>query len=123
MAASDDLRSIAERAAQYEPAPRPGSSSVTDQLLLNIDTDLPLMSLQRRRELRQMLDARREMGRAKYGCELQAGNGRNPWTDCLQELLDAAVYITQATMEGRPIPDEVMSALQLVSVLVEDAPR
>ena len=121
MASSDDLRSMAERATQYEPAPQPGASSVTDELLYDVERlSLPQ---EQRTQLRQMLHARREMGRAKYGCELQTYNGRNAWNDCLQELLDAAVYITQARMEGRSVPTEIRSVLHLVSTLIEDVPR
>jgi hypothetical protein len=121
MADSDDLRSMAERASQYEPAPQPGASSVTDQLLCYVDC--LRVPEEQRTQLWRMLQARREMGRAKYGCELQTYNGRNAWTDCLQELLDAAVYITQARMEGRPVPGEIRSVLHLVSNLIMDFPR
>lgn len=45
------------------------------------------------------LDARKQHGRDKYGALLQAGNGRNPLVDLIQELLDGAVYARQGLAE------------------------
>jgi hypothetical protein len=42
---------------------------------------------------------------------LRAHNGRDPWVDCLQEMLDGIVYATQAHMEGREVPADVVLAL------------
>lgn len=47
----------------------------------------------------QDLQDRRQMGMAKYGTELKAGNGRRPMVDLYQELLDAALYAKQVLIE------------------------
>ena len=46
------------------------------------------------------LSERRRIGTSRYGTPLQAGNGRDPEVDLLQELLDAAAYSHQAAIEG-----------------------
>lgn len=45
------------------------------------------------------LQARSEMGRAKYGTVLRAGNGRDALMDAYQEALDQAMYLRQALTE------------------------
>jgi hypothetical protein len=42
---------------------------------------------------------RNEIGTAKYGTPLQAGNGRDALTDAYQEALDLVVYLRQAIEE------------------------
>lgn len=42
--------------------------------------------------LRQEAEARRLLGIARYGRPLQADNGRDHLRDCLDEMLDGAVY-------------------------------
>mgnify|MGYP000969646827 CR=1 FL=1 len=56
--------------------------------------------------LRALCEERDAMGRAKYGTALRVHNGRDPLVDALQEALDLAVYLHQATM--RPCPDDVL---------------
>ena len=51
------------------------------------------------------LEARAEMGYARYGTYLRTHNGRDAAMDCYQELLDGLMYIMQAMMELPP--DEV----------------
>jgi hypothetical protein len=46
------------------------------------------------------MQKRAEMGRAKYGTYLQAYNGRDALWDAYQEILDAALYIRAAIIEG-----------------------
>lgn len=45
------------------------------------------------------VEARREMGIAKYGTPLQAHNGRDALMDAYQEALDLACYLRQAIAE------------------------
>ena len=45
------------------------------------------------------LEERREFGKAKYGEELTAFNGRDPLQDAYQEALDLTVYLRQAIEE------------------------
>lgn len=45
--------------------------------------------------------ARHEMGIRKYGTPLQAHNGRNPFQDLFEEVLDALAYATQVLEEDR----------------------
>jgi hypothetical protein len=49
--------------------------------------------------------ARDKIGREKYGVPLTPWNGRDQLVDAYQELLDAAVYVRAASMEGIPIPE------------------
>lgn len=44
---------------------------------------------------------RHEFGVAKYGCPLQAHNGRDARIDALQEALDLIVYLEQMAQEAR----------------------
>lgn len=48
------------------------------------------------------LDVRRELGRARYGDELRAQNGRDALRDAYEEALDLACYLRQALAE-RPV--------------------
>lgn len=50
--------------------------------------------------LRADMHARDDMGRAKHGTPLQAGNGRNPWTDAYHEALDGCAYAKQMQAEA-----------------------
>jgi hypothetical protein len=52
-------------------------------------------------------------GRAKYGTPLQPFNNRDALTDAYQELLDGAVYLKQALLEGLPIQQEYDHTLAL----------
>lgn len=45
------------------------------------------------------MQARDQLGRARYGTPLQPFNGRDALVDLYQELLDAAVYARQAIYE------------------------
>lgn len=45
------------------------------------------------------LNARAEMGRAKYGTYLRAYNGRDTLMDLYQEHLDATMYLRQLLFE------------------------
>lgn len=45
------------------------------------------------------MEERREVGIAKYGKPVRAGNGRDPLLDAYQEALDLAVYLRQAIEE------------------------
>lgn len=45
---------------------------------------------------------RHEFGVAKYGCPLQAHNGRDARIDALQEALDLIVYLEQMAQEALP---------------------
>lgn len=108
-----DLRGLAARVAMEEPAPTGRGPSVTDEAIRRLGPG--------GRRVAAMLRARREMGRARYGDELRAHNGRDPWVDCLQEMLDAIVYATQASIEARPMPDEAREALDALCEVIDPA--
>lgn len=44
---------------------------------------------------------RKQVGIARYGTPLQAGNGRDAVRDAIEEVLDLPVYLRQAIEEGR----------------------
>lgn len=44
--------------------------------------------------------ARRELGIRKYGQPVMTHNGRNPLRDAWEEVIDLAVYLTQALLES-----------------------
>lgn len=46
---------------------------------------------------------RDRVGRERYGTPLTTGNGRDQLVDAYQELLDAAVYLKAAWLEGRQV--------------------
>jgi len=73
------------RAAQPEPPPRGDGAEV-----------LPLVIAD--------LQARSEMGRAKYGTTLRVNNGRNSLMDAYQEALDQVMYLRQRLEEERSTP-------------------
>jgi hypothetical protein len=61
----------------------------------------------------ELLLARREQGRARYGTELCGWNGRDSTADLVQELTDALLYATQREMEGRePYPGRLFEVLE-----------
>lgn len=45
------------------------------------------------------MQSRKELGLAKYGTILQAGNGRNALKDAYEEVLDLAMYLKQKLEE------------------------
>jgi hypothetical protein len=57
-------------------------------------------------EVVELLLARREQGRAKYGTELESHNGRNALADAAQEAVDLLVYLAQELMEREDRGDE-----------------
>jgi hypothetical protein len=81
-------------APQPPPTHSEESRSVTDWL-----TNGPSLDP----ELVELLIARREQGRARYGTELETHNGRDPRVDALQEALDLVAYLGQAAMEREGI--------------------
>lgn len=50
---------------------------------------------------------RDEFGAKKYRTRLQAHNNRNPLQDLYEELLDSAVYLKQAIIEGRFVIEQL----------------
>jgi hypothetical protein len=52
-------------------------------------------------KMETLIEARAEVGEAKYGRRLQTNNGRNPLQDLLEELLDACNYMKQCLLEKR----------------------
>ena len=58
------------------------------------------------------LDSRAEVGKAKYGTLLRAGNGRNALMDAYQEVLDLAMYLRQALEEKREAQAEPVAEAQ-----------
>lgn len=81
------------------PAPVPSDKPQIADLVI---ADLRRMGENRvTRSLVSEVERRRLLGLAKYGHALQAGNGRDPWTDALGEFLDGAKYLRQAAEEAR----------------------
>lgn len=89
-----DLRGLAARVAMPEPAPRPGSQPVTPSLV-------DLLRWAGMHEQADDVEARAAVGRAKYGADLTADNGRDHVNDLRQELADALQYARAAIMAGR----------------------
>lgn len=58
----------------------------------------------------EMIDARQTEGIRKYGVSLQTFNGRNPYQDTHEELVDAFQYIKQAELEHDELRKECMDA-------------
>jgi chromosome segregation ATPase len=50
-------------------------------------------------ELKALLEERGLMGLRKYGTSLMTWNGRDPYIDAMQELLDLWQYLTQGQLE------------------------
>ncbi len=67
-------------AAQEQPAPKPGDLAVAEYVMNDIE-------------------ARVELGKARYGTVLKTNNGRDALWDAYQEILDAAFYLRQAILE------------------------
>ncbi len=64
-----------------QPAPKPGTGRPVWELVID--------------DMRE----RDQVGRARYGRPLEAGNGRDALVDAYQEALDLAVYLRQAIEE------------------------
>lgn len=80
--------------AQPPPAPVPGARSVHDLVIDDL--------VQRRQwHAVEVIYGRRAFGLAKYDTPLQAGNGRHPICDAVEEIADATVYLRQAVAEDR----------------------
>jgi hypothetical protein len=77
-----------------QPPPIDGGQTVLplvlERLSKNLDFDIAL---------RRDLEARAEMGRAKYGTYLQTNNGRDALIDLQQEALDVVMYAAQWLFE------------------------
>jgi hypothetical protein len=59
-------------------------------------------------EMIQLLLARRDSGKEKYGTELFSFNGRDALIDAFQEQCDSSVYIAQHVLETADGLDEAM---------------
>lgn len=69
------------------------------------------------KELRKHLKARAKFGQKKYGVTLTPWNGRNSLKDVREEILDTAVYLTQAIMER----EDLEKSLRAFSETLRDA--
>ena len=58
---------------------------------------------------------RRAFGLRKYSTLLRAHNGRDPYCDAVEELLDALAYLAQAREEDRPGASELFHAVLAVT--------
>lgn len=65
----------------------------------------------------EIIGQRKRIGLDTYGVPLVAGNGRDPLTDALEELADAAVYLRQAVEEGH---GNVAGQMWIVYGLIRD---
>jgi hypothetical protein len=66
--------------------------------------------------LAEQLLERRRIGKRRYGRPLQAFNGRNPYRDLLEELLDATAYAEQVRVEH----EAVVAALEVLARYVRE---
>ncbi len=97
-------------ASTPEPAPQPNDyvavwPLVCEDLLEEYGGDIEAMRIE--------CMGRHEFGLAKYGTPLQPFNGRDALTDAYQELLDGAVYLKQAVLEGVDVRAEYAATLLL----------
>lgn len=53
-----------------------------------------------------MLEGRTRLGALKYGRALATHNGRNPYQDAMEEVVDLWQYLIQARMEHDDLIDE-----------------
>lgn len=60
---------------------------------------------------------RSEVGKAKYGTELQSFNGRDALQDLYEELLDASQYIKQKIVEDDTHINKVKSVLWFIGTM------
>lgn len=65
------------------------------------------------------IKARSNVGLKKYGTRLMTFNGRDPWVDLYQELLDAVQYHTQAVVEDNAKPRRFLVQDQMAFKLVD----
>lgn len=77
-------------APTVQPPPRPGGDAAWPSLLAS-----GLVP----ESLRPLCEARDALGRSRYGRPLETHNGRDAARDCLEELLDGAVYAWQVSLE------------------------
>jgi hypothetical protein len=70
-----------------------------------------------REVLNSALDAAVARGMATYGTPLQSHNGRDAYADAIEELVDAAQYLTQARMEHADLVERAEKAEEKVSSL------
>ena len=94
----EDEAGLLYPAAQDQPPPQPGQKSVTDKLVEVMKSRYTPVKL-----IEEVL-ARREVGRRRYGTELFTHNGRDALVDAIAELMDAAMYLTQAQLEDPDFP-------------------
>lgn len=66
-----------------QPPPSGGTGDVWMELI-EAETDPELAALYRQR---------RDFGIAKYDCPVTRGDGRDPWQDAVEEVLDLMVYL------------------------------
>lgn len=113
-ATGDDITAAA--LAEKQPPPQPGVGDMWQQVIDRCYADGTAP------DIIAIFEKRREMGLAKYKTPLQAGNGRNPLRDLLDETLDRIVYIEQAITEqpGRSasLRTEQDNDVELVEVLL-----
>lgn len=113
----NDLKSMAQYAAQPEPAPTGRGALVTPNLIAELSAgyefspSLPTII--------SGLRSRDDFGRAKYGDGLRCGNGRDPVVDAWQEALDLLQYVHQMGMEGRSVPPCLRECVSIVADMME----
>jgi hypothetical protein len=71
-----------------QPMPTVGKEDVTAEVL---------------RIIPELIKQRQQKGIETYGTSMQTFNGRDPFQDAIEELVDALQYIVQAQMEYRVI--------------------
>ena len=85
-------------AAVEQPAPTlTGGPSIQGMVC----ADLASLSTPDARQVEADMRAREQVGVARYGTPLQAGNGRDAVRDAYEEALDGCAYLRQALEETR----------------------
>jgi hypothetical protein len=80
------------------PLHRPGTPDIQSLVVLDLRQRYPGQVTDR---IVAMVEARRELGLARYGSALQAFNGRDGGQDLQEELVDAMVYAAQLFTEAQ----------------------
>jgi hypothetical protein len=96
---------------EKQPKPQGGGEAVWPSLSPRIMRD----------RLWTLLNERHEQGLEKYGQDLMTFDGRDPWADLIQELVDAVFYAERLRMEGGP--DFVYVLQVLTETILDQAPQ
>lgn len=108
--------SFAERINQPEPAPKMQNLPDEQSVQSTIGRVLCTGTYDR---VRRCVAERARIGKEKYGTYLFPNDGRNTLVDACQEALDLVVYLGQARMENKNVPDHIFwDAVKMADTLL-----